>query len=556
VKDGKKGKVLNRGLTMMLVGYSKDHAENVFQMFNPETSRIARSCNVIWLGKMYHTRQDADLTQQLPIVTVPISIHDAYVDAEIQKLEVATFPLSGKREVESNSSSEKANEWIMSKTRYGRAIGRKDGSYNPSTGNTIKWSDVVAAEVDDIENQVSNYYDILGIDENEVKVLQMLNDSVSEYINVGAGVGGGFTNTNKLCMMKCHEAINGPDGKKLKAEVKAEHGRMIKSGVFEKVKLSELPREVKIIDTTWALKKKSNGTLCGRINVKGFKQVEGQNFDASSISAPVTNGMTIKWVLALMLASGGIAHVVDAKGAFLHGKFNNGEKIYIKIPLGFEEFYDDDTVLLLKKCLYGLKQAAIAFYRKFLAAASKIGLKRSSADPCLNYKLEVKRLVIMISWIDDNMIVGPSDLVSKLKSNLMEQFECNGYGVLTEYIGNKIERVGEDAIRLVQTVLTQSYEDEFELGNRCYNTPAQPGTVLMHPVEGKEILNPEDQTTLRSGVGKLMYQIQYLRPDIAQAVQDLARYMSCRNLKTLEAMKRCMRYVLYIRDARLLLKPS
>jgi hypothetical protein len=30
VKDGKKGKVLNRGLTMMFVGYSEDHADNVF----------------------------------------------------------------------------------------------------------------------------------------------------------------------------------------------------------------------------------------------------------------------------------------------------------------------------------------------------------------------------------------------------------------------------------------------------------------------------------------------------------------------------------------------
>ncbi len=73
----------------------------------------------------------------------------------------------------------------------------------------------------------------------------------------------------------------------------------------------------------------------------------------------------------------------------------------------------------------------------------------------------------MISWIDDNMIVGPSDLVLKLKSNLMEQFECNDCGALTEYIGNKSECVGEDAIVLVQTVLTQSYEDEFKLRNRC-----------------------------------------------------------------------------------------
>jgi hypothetical protein len=58
---------------------------------------------------------------------------------------------------------------------------------------------------------------------------------------------------------------------------------------------------------------------------------------------------------------------------------------------------------------------------------------------------------------------------------------------------------------LAQTVLTQSYEDEYELRNRCYNMPAQLGMVLVHPVEGKEVLEPEDQTTLRSGVGKLMY---------------------------------------------------
>jgi hypothetical protein len=109
---------------------------------------------------------------------------------------------------------------------------------------------------------------------------------------------------------------------------------------------------------------------------------------------------------------------------------------------------------------------------------------------------------------------------------------------------------------LVQTVLTQSYEDEFNLGNRCYNTPAQPGTVLMHPAEGKVVLSPADQTTLRSGVGKLMYQMQYSRPDIAQVVRDLARYVTRGNSKMLGAMKRCMRYVLCTRDAGLLLQPS
>jgi hypothetical protein len=57
--------------------------------------------------------------------------------------------------------------------------------------------------------------------------------------------------------------------------------------------------------------------------------------------------MIIRMALTLMLASGGISHVVDVKGAFCYGKFDDGEKIYIKVPLGFEEFYDDNTVLLL-----------------------------------------------------------------------------------------------------------------------------------------------------------------------------------------------------------------
>jgi hypothetical protein len=59
VKDGKNGKVLNRGLTMMFVGYSE--AENVFPMYNPVSSRIAQIHDVIWMGRMFHTTRDADL---------------------------------------------------------------------------------------------------------------------------------------------------------------------------------------------------------------------------------------------------------------------------------------------------------------------------------------------------------------------------------------------------------------------------------------------------------------------------------------------------------------
>jgi hypothetical protein len=94
------------------------------------------------MGRITHTRRDADLMQQLLIVTVPISFHNESVDTEIQWLEIATFPLSEERGVESNSPSKKTDECVQMKTKYGCAVGQKDGAYNPSTGTNIKWSDM------------------------------------------------------------------------------------------------------------------------------------------------------------------------------------------------------------------------------------------------------------------------------------------------------------------------------------------------------------------------------------------------------------------------------
>jgi hypothetical protein len=115
--------------------------------------------------------------------------------------------------------------------------------------------------------------------------------------------------------MTYNKAINGPDGECWKAEVENEYQRMVKCKVFKPVLIADLPQGTKIIDSVWAMKKKSNGTLCGRINARGFKQVKGQHYDGTTISSPVTNAATIRIVLILMVMAKMIAHVVDVKGA-------------------------------------------------------------------------------------------------------------------------------------------------------------------------------------------------------------------------------------------------
>ncbi len=69
----------------------------------------------------------------------------------------------------------------------------------------------------------------------------------------------------------------------------------------------------------------------------------------------------------------------------------------------------------LLKTLYGLKQAAMAFWCKLLKAMRSMGFTRSTADPCLYFKWMDDRLAIAMSCIDDNLIIGCEKAVLKTK---------------------------------------------------------------------------------------------------------------------------------------------
>jgi hypothetical protein len=82
VKESRCGKVLDRGVTMMFIGYNQENPENCFRMFNPESGRVTLTRDIIWLGWMYYPRWNAKATQQLPIVAVPINQYSTDVEEE------------------------------------------------------------------------------------------------------------------------------------------------------------------------------------------------------------------------------------------------------------------------------------------------------------------------------------------------------------------------------------------------------------------------------------------------------------------------------------------
>ena len=234
---------------------------------------------------------------------------------------------------------------------------------------------------------------------------------------------------------------------------------MLKNEVFEAVEKKDLPLGTKVIDSTWACKKKSNGILRGRLNARGFRQIDGQYYDGTSIHAPVRNATTIRIVLVRMLLARWIAQVIDVKGESLHGEFNKGEEIYMKVPEGWESYYPETAVLKLLKCIYGLKQAAMAFWTELLRCMKHMEMKRSTADPCLYHKWTENRLVLMVSWIDDNLIVGSEKATMETKGKLMDRFECTDEGDLSEFVGSKIDRTEDGGLKFTQPVLIQTFKD-------------------------------------------------------------------------------------------------
>ena len=83
----------------------------------------------------------------------------------------------------------------------------------------------------------------------------------------------------------------------------------------------------------------------------------------------------VQIVLVSMLMGSVAAHLVDVNGAFLLGQFKPTERIYMKILLGFKKFYPLGGLLFLKCTLYGVKNAAKAFWNLLLSIMNELGYK-------------------------------------------------------------------------------------------------------------------------------------------------------------------------------------
>ena len=107
--------------------------------------------------------------------------------------------------------------------------------------------------------------------------------------------------------------------------IRKEFHDIIKCGVWNRVKQTQVPTNRRTIGSKWVFKKKRDGHFRARLCGLGYTQIAGIDFTANY--APVINNVTLRILLVLKMLMKWDAEMIDIETAFLHGDME--ELIYI-----------------------------------------------------------------------------------------------------------------------------------------------------------------------------------------------------------------------------------
>jgi hypothetical protein len=332
VKQDKNGKLGDRGVPMVFVGYPKDHALDSYRMWNPATGKCNEVRDVIWLHRMYYQDKINAETAMLPEIRVemdeltaaeeavlaskPNELRQAggidpvldvtEVENELASLtEESVKTESGDGKADINSESDKAKEGDDESVVTEASVDSSKSNNQMATGRTTtRFGQQVKAPVQLTTKKLGEWAAAeICLMQAEQAVHE--DDVKAEIARIGA-TGEGFSHTLELQVMNYKQAA-------WQVEVDKEHQRMVDNDVWEVIPKSEVPKDTKILNSVWAMKPKANGSKRARMNAKGCSQVAGQHYDADNISSPVTNTSSIRIAFTILVLARLAGWVMDSQ---------------------------------------------------------------------------------------------------------------------------------------------------------------------------------------------------------------------------------------------------
>lgn len=294
--------------------------------------------------------------------------------------------------------------------------------------------------------------------------------------------------------------------------------------------------DMQIVPVKWLFTVKSDGKRKARLVAVGCQDKE--KYESQEKVAPTPSLASIRWAFALASKHNWDLVQLDVKTAFLYSKIDR-EK-YIRIPDGVNTD-SKKFVCKLKKALYGLATAPKCWNQTFDEFIQSCGYNQSTRDPCVYSIANGDRISILIVHVDDILITGNDPkMMKETCENLKLKFEIKDLGFPKKFLGFEIEKCKNKKLFIHQS----AYIDEILTEFRMVESLSKP-TPMMPIANHKLVKSDSKDCTFpyKQAIGALLYVSNYTRPDIAFAVNYLARFQADPKPFHWTLIKRIFRYL-------------
>ena len=362
--------------------------------------------------------------------------------------------------------------------------------------------------------------------------------------------------TSKIDQPSLKEAMSGSEKNKWLKAIHDEIRGCVQRDTFKFVENPLNNQEKRLVTAKWVLKKKylSNSKLDkfkARIVARGFTQTKGIDFNETT----ATTARSASWRILMALAALNELYILQADfvSAYLAGELK--ETVFMEQFPYLKDYFDanpnhrkalnysENSVIELKKPLYGLKQSGACWQEKIRTIMKAQNFTPLISDNAIYFNKT--NGIIVASYVDDFLLVGPNRMrLQSLIASLNKEVALNDMGDAEWFLGMRIQRSSPTgSVRIDQQQYIEKSLDEFEIEKtRTVHTPMS----VSSRSDMKRYSSKATAAQLHDFqrlVGKYNFSSCMLRCDTSQATSQMARYMCNPSPKHFEHMLRIAHYL-------------